>query len=118
MHKNLFTRALQSRTLPSRAIKLIREYSRPISNPNWRQSKPIITTYKLYTHIIKLKSDKKLHDIILYHITYTDWYRAFEYIKYYGLDKYINRVVREEYRNMLKADGIKEAIYYHAVMYY
>jgi hypothetical protein len=104
--------------LPSHAIKLIREYSRPMTNPNWRKSKPIITPYKLYTHIIKLKSDKKLHDIILYHITDTEWYRAFEYIKYYGLNKYIKRVVREEYRNMLKADGIKEAIYYHAVMYY
>ena len=34
--------------LPSDVFALIRDYSLPITRPNWRQSKPILSTYQLY----------------------------------------------------------------------
>lgn len=43
--------------LPFRAVSLIREYSKPLTRPDWRQSKPIITTYRLYLVVIQNYSD-------------------------------------------------------------
>jgi hypothetical protein len=43
--------SLPCRALPFRALLLIREYSQPITRPNWRKSKPIITTYHLYLEV-------------------------------------------------------------------
>ena len=42
---------LPCRSLPCRALLLIREYSRPLTRPDWRQSKPIISTYHLYLEV-------------------------------------------------------------------
>ena len=42
------SRALPNRILPSRALLIISEYSKPMTRPDWRQSKPLITTYYLY----------------------------------------------------------------------
>ena len=41
------SRALPSRALPSRTLLLISEYSKPMTRPDWRKSKPIITKYQL-----------------------------------------------------------------------
>ncbi len=38
--------------LPSRALLLIREYSKPFTRPDWRDSKPLITRYQLYLYTI------------------------------------------------------------------
>lgn len=46
-----------SHALPFRAVSLIREYSKPLTRPDWRQSKPIITTYRLYLVVIQNYSD-------------------------------------------------------------
>ena len=37
-----------SRILPLRALSLIREYSKPLTRADWRQSKPIVTSYGIY----------------------------------------------------------------------
>ena len=42
--------ALPSHALPSHALVLIREYSKPITRPDWRDSKPLITRYQLYLY--------------------------------------------------------------------
>ena len=36
--------------LPSRVLLLISEYSKPMTRPDWRKSKPIITKYQLYLY--------------------------------------------------------------------
>jgi hypothetical protein len=107
------TRALPSYTLPSRALHLIREYSRPLTRPDWRQSKPIISTYRLYL-IIKyvmyvpiITPKNLLHSMILYNIGETEWYYAYVYIKFYGLNIYLHEYTDH---NMLKADSIEDAI--------
>ena len=43
---------LQSHALPNRALLLINEYSKPLTRPDWRKSKPLITTYLLYLYEI------------------------------------------------------------------
>lgn len=102
--------------LPSRALQIIHEYSKPLTRPNWRQSKPIITTYKLYLFILKHDIDyadlssPDIYRRILCQISDTDWYNAYIYIRFYGLHDYIKSMEGEEH-HMLDAsvDGIKEA---------
>jgi len=76
------SQVLPSRVLPSRALLLINEYSKPLTRSDWRESKPIISTRHLYLFILNhninnyehLTPIEKLHNIILYNISYTDWY--------------------------------------------
>ena len=44
--------ALPSRALPSRTLLLISEYSKPMTRPDWRESKPIITKYQLCLYLV------------------------------------------------------------------
>jgi hypothetical protein len=71
--------------LPSRALSLINEYSKPMTKPNWRNSKPIVTTYQMYDEIINVGiPSSPLKFILLMHIIDTDWYYLFTNIKYNG----------------------------------
>ena len=67
-----------SYSLPSRAIKLIHDYSRPITRQNWRNSKPIITTYKLYV-IVKSGCRDMIHPPRLYWIILNNIYDTYWY---------------------------------------
>jgi hypothetical protein len=58
--------------LPERAIKIIREYSKPMTRPDWRHSKPLTTTYQLYNNT--LIRDGLLMAYLLMNIVETDWY--------------------------------------------
>ena len=78
--------ALPSHALPSRALLLISEYSKPLTRPDWRQSKPIITTYRLYLVVIQNYSN--LYYNLLTNIWLTDWYILYTYIKNYGIDNH------------------------------
>lgn len=95
--------------LPNRALLLIRDYSRPMTRPDWRKSKPIISTYRLYTRVQYLCNVRKnLHTIILHNIYQTDWYYAFNYIKYHGLSRHTNLNT-----TIINMEGIEEAVYYY-----
>jgi hypothetical protein len=109
-------------TLPYRATNLIREYSRPLTRPDWRKSKPIITQYKLYECLSKnpidytyRKSPDRLYQTTLSHISETDWYCVFNYIRFYGLSKYIHRVNGDYH--LFQSDGIQQAIQYNNSLY-
>lgn len=102
-----------SQMLPIRALEIIREYSKPMTRPNWRQSKPIITTYRLYLYVknlIEINNYTRydtLYHTVLYGINCTDWYFAYYYTKCYGYNRYIN-----DYKyNLLNldVDGIQDA---------
>ena len=62
-----------SRALPSCAILLINDYSKPLTKCEWKASKPIISISKLYLLVYSVNSS--LHDIILTNIQNTEWYR-------------------------------------------
>jgi hypothetical protein len=104
---------------PLRVISLISEYSKPMTRPDWRQSKPIITTYKLYCIFrrrerkgpIKLKYFR-----ILENIENTEWYYTFTTIKNSGLKiyfrKYLSKygVEHDPNINVFDIDGIEVAL--------
>ena len=58
--------------LPERALIIIREYSKPMTRPDWRHSKPLTTTYQLYNNT--LIRDGLLMAYLLMNIVETDWY--------------------------------------------
>jgi hypothetical protein len=104
--------SLVSRSLPCRALLIIREYSQPLTRHNWRQLKSFITPYQLY---LKVQYDifskyKLLHHIVLYNIYETDWFYAYQYIKYYGLPLYMRESLN---KNILYMDGIEDATHYY-----
>jgi hypothetical protein len=107
--------------LPNRAVKLISEYSKPTTRPNWRNSKPIITTYKLYlcvkncTNFDILTKINMLHFNILSHICDTEWYYIYIYINFNGLTSYLDNNNGDEY--MTNADGIQDAIIFPRLPY-
>ena len=110
--------------LPSRALVLIHDYSRPMTRSNWRKSKPIITTYRLYTLIRQkrmLSAKFKLHHImILNNIENTDWFYVYNTIQLYGIEKYkYHQIYCEKYHpnNLQAIDGIPEAIKKHKLFY-
>ncbi len=106
--------------LPSRALLLIREYSKPLTRPDWRKSKPIITTYCLYLKVkifsyakLEVSPLDRLYLCISCNITDTDWYDVYTSISFYGLYNYLER--RNEDTYMTNADGIKDAIQYYNI---
>jgi hypothetical protein len=123
MAHDLPCRSLPCRSLPCRALSLIREYSRPLTRPDWRKSKPIITTYKLLLEICSNKKENRrrmrLLKTILKNIKKTNWFWIYNHIKYFGLrDFYI--MYYEKYgvkyynrNNICKIDGIEFAIQYY-----
>jgi len=76
----MLTRALPIRALPIRALHIISEYSRPMTRPNWRQSKPLTTAYQLYNNT--LIRDGLLMARLLLNIIDTEWYYLCMTIKY------------------------------------
>lgn len=71
-----------SYVLPSCAVLLINEYSKPMTRCDWQSSKPIISIPKLYLLVYSINSS--LHDIILSNITNTEWFKIDSYFKKYG----------------------------------
>lgn len=108
--------SLVCRALPSRALCLIREYSQPLTRPDWRQSKPIITHYELYLHVKYTTNDyTKIKRIILNNIHQTEWHKMYFYIKYLGpkvfLENYLYlNKVPFDIKKLYTIPGIEEAI--------
>jgi hypothetical protein len=101
--------SLPYRALPSRALTLIREYSRPMTRPDWRKSKPIITVYRLYLYVLTKYNlwTPDINILILNNISGTEWYFAYTYIKHYGLMNYLfKRQITSDKANM---DGLQDA---------
>ena len=58
--------------LPLRALLLISEYSKPMTNPNWRKSMPLTTQYQLYNNTL-IRSGLLMYKLLM-NIIETDWY--------------------------------------------
>ena len=97
--------------LPSIALRLISEYSKPGTRPDWRQSKPIITTFKLYKHV--LENQTKLSPLLykLYmHIYQTWWFKIYAFIRSFGIEEDIYQRYDINHENLMKIDGVQEAL--------
>ncbi len=109
MNKVIFTMPLC--VLPLRVLNIIKEYSRPLTRSNWRDSKPIISTYQLYLNCRQNNEYLfKLFCIIIDNIQRTNWYDAFIFIKHKGLSRYYYQYNICDSK-IVNVDGIKEAIY-------
>ena len=58
--------------LPTRALSLISEYSKPMTKPNWRKSMPLTTPYQLYNNTL-IRSGLLMYKLLM-NIIETDWY--------------------------------------------
>jgi hypothetical protein len=105
MTHKLPSRSLPSRSLPYHALRLIHEYSKPLTRPDWRKSKPIITSYKLYISAhFKCKYTQLMFNLLL-NIIETDWYYLYMNVNYNGLNNVFIKL-----DSLMKIDGIKEAL--------
>jgi hypothetical protein len=84
---------LPCRALPCRALLLIKEYSKPLTNPRWRKWKPIMTTYQIYLYtrpchinLLRKIKFKYLCKIIFLNIMQTDWHRLYIDITRIGIN--------------------------------
>jgi hypothetical protein len=121
-HPMLPNHTLPNPMLPNRALLLIHEYSRPMTRPDWRKSKPVITTFKLYVNF-KERRESVLVDNVLNNIRSTDWYYKYNTIQQYGLQGYFRNHISEygiPYNpaiNIYKIDGISDAIRRNNLIY-
>ena len=100
------SRVLPSRVLPSHALRLIHEYSKPMTRPDWRKSKPIITSFYIYKMV---QTTPVFLTPLMYglymNIMQTQWYGLFIYVRLYGLNG------MDDY--LMKIDGIDEALNFY-----
>ena len=113
-HRMLPASAPLASALPARVVNLIRDYSRPLTRPDWRQSKPIITTYKLYCEYRRREMVRGRRKIIILldNIEHTDWFWTYNIIQLYGLDKFYKKYFKEYgyEANVENIDGVTQAI--------
>jgi hypothetical protein len=115
--------------LPSRALLLIREYSRPSTRPDWRNSKPIITIYSLYLDLyieqhVQRRRIRRLRLInkIIKNIENTEWYWTYNTIRFNGLTHYYTLyfqkygVKYDTSMNVRDMEGINFAINFYLSM--
>jgi hypothetical protein len=99
-----------TRDLPSRAVCLIRDYSRPITRPDWRTLQKM-TTFDLYAHV-HLRFQSPLMELIFYNMQYSDWYNIYYTIKLMGI--YITSIkYNMTPEEILRIKGMSDAVAYH-----
>ena len=109
----LLCNALPSHALPSRAICLIREYSRPVTRPDWRKSKPIITTFQLYQIVQNTPTFLKPLIYNLYmNISQSWWFDLYACIRFNGLNNVFQRYDMS-LETLMKIDGIQDALTFY-----
>ena len=77
------TRMLPCSALPCRAVKLIREYSRPVTRPDWRKLRKM-TNYHLFHCITNDNIPYRLLNIINTNMQTSDWFCMFTFIELWG----------------------------------
>ena len=106
---------LPKNLLPKIVLEIIKEYSKPVTRPNWRESKPIITTYKMYKLLHNKRKNSNYNTLIIalcLNIIDTEWYYMFIMITYNGwyLELFANERFDNDYNKIIKIDGIKDAL--------
>ncbi len=98
--------------LPSRPLLLIREYSKPLTRPDWRSIRRI-SAFDIYHYVyVSLRIQTPLMEIIFYNMQYTNWYNMYCNVQIIGLQKTsikYNIPVEE----LLRIKGMREASTYH-----
>jgi hypothetical protein len=101
-------------TLPSRALLLIREYSKPLTRPDWRTLHKI-SNYDLFYHISH--SDYNATDIIMSNIRETDWYKMYLFIEVWGIEMAAMRY-NIPVGDLININGMRYAVLHNNIMNY
>jgi hypothetical protein len=104
---------LPCNTLPCRALSLIREYSKPLTRPDWRKSKPIVTTFYLYNMVQTTPTFLKPLIYNLYmNVSQTRWFELYACIRFNGLSNVFQRYdINPE--TLMKIDGMQDALTFY-----
>uniref|UniRef100_A0A6C0JKJ1 Uncharacterized protein n=1 Tax=viral metagenome TaxID=1070528 RepID=A0A6C0JKJ1_9ZZZZ len=99
----------QSQVLPSNVLRLISEYSKPLTRPNWRTLRKM-TSYKLYNISMNVIR-KKVNLVLIFqeNIKDTLWYKLYGFTQCWGIEQ-TSRNYEISVYELLKIDGIAEAI--------
>ena len=98
--------------LPSNALRLISEYSKPVTRPDWRTLR-ILAIYDIYLHVYcSLKMQTPLMELIFLNIEKTAWYKMYSTIKLFGLHK-ASIILNMSTHKMLKIKGTSQAVTFH-----
>ena len=81
----LTSNVLPSNVLPSNDLRIISEYSKPVTRSNWRDSKPIVSVYKLYLRVYSRNNIDSLRYLIYRNIRDTDWFEQYWHVRCYGI---------------------------------
>ena len=94
--------------LPERALLLIREYSKPLTRPDWRILHKL-TNYALYTIITNVVTHRvNLVMIIQTNMKTTLWYELFSFAQVWGLDNTAS-CHHISVKELLQMNGMREA---------
>jgi hypothetical protein len=100
---------MPSIVLPSSVIRLIKEYSKPLSRPDWRTLRKM-TDYKLYSIITNvIRKQVKLVLILQINMKDSLWYNLYSFTQCWGIEGTSSHYNMSE-DELLKIDGIIEAI--------
>lgn len=95
--------------LPSNVIRLISEYSKPVTRADWRTLRKM-TNYKLYNISMNVIR-KKVNLVLIFqkNIQDTFWYKLYGFTQCWGIEQ-TSRNYEISVYELLKIDGIAEAI--------
>lgn len=94
--------------LPSNVLRLIKEYSKPISRSDWRTLRKM-TDYKLYSIIMnEIKKQRKLVLILQTNMKDSLWYNLYGFTQCWGIEGTLSNYNMSE-DELLKIDGIIDA---------
>ena len=95
--------------LPINVLLLIKEYSKPVTRPNWRTIKNL-TQYQLFLNIKNDIYTKSLYYNAYKSMETTDWFYVLNYISRFGIESYIHKHKKtDDISELLKIEGILHA---------
>ena len=94
--------------LPSRAVGLIREYSKPLTRHDWRTLRKM-TNYNLYSIIANvIERNVDLVMIIQKNMSEGLWYQLISFMQVWGLEN-TSACYNISQEELLKMDGMRDA---------
>ena len=104
---------LPSNVLPSNVLRLIRDYSKPLTRHNWRQSKPIVTTFYLYKMVQNTQTFLTPLIYTLYmNISQSWWFGLYACIRFNGLNHVFERYDMTQ-QTLMDIDGMQDALTFY-----
>ena len=92
--------------LPLNAIKLISEYSKPVTRPDWRTFKRQIDT-RYFIQCLEKYNELSVFQLVKNNMVTSHFYVAYHHIYYYGITSYIT-LYRED-KNVVLSNKLLDA---------